>query len=48
MVMACSVQQVEQVLEIMGLAKTFTIGLGLEEPLATRVAVLTKAVTGAC
>ena len=38
-------QQVEQVHENMGLAITFRIGLGLEEPLATRPAVLTKAVT---
>jgi len=45
MAMACSFQQVEQVHEHMGLAKTFRIGLGLEEPLASRVAVLSNTAT---
>ena len=40
MAMARSFQQVKQVHEYMGLAKTFRIVLGLEELLAPRVAVL--------
>ena len=40
MAAGCSLQQVEQVHEHMGLAKTIRIVLGLEELLAPRVAVL--------
>jgi hypothetical protein len=43
--MACSLQHVEKVQEHMSLAETFRIGLDLEEPLASRVAVLSITVS---
>ena len=44
----CPLQQIEQVQEHMGLAKTFRIGLGLEEPLASSIAVLSVIATVVC